>query len=345
MYTSGQEFAQFSFFYLLFHENSIDLVQGLEGREQSKYYNMEKRGFKVGVCNHIYQRTRNRFNIFYDQCDFLSYYSIFGVMAVRYNVQVLGLCIMIDHLHMLLRTKDRRTLSGFVSNVTSVFVRQYNDDIGRTGPLFEERFGSALKSDRKKLISAIIYLGNNPVEKRICSKAEEYRWNFIAYMSSSFPFSVKINRKKARNILRKALRIVDWHQSQGKYLTSSLISELMRGMTSEEKDQLVDHIIVKYNVIDYDSLLKLFGSYEQMLTAIHSTTGSEYDLDEYIDRLSDSVYQNMILCLRHRFGDKVRKVTVLSSKEKFELADYLHLHTSAHMKQIFKFLHMAARKV
>ena len=145
--------------------------------------------------------------------------------------------------------------------------------------------------------------------------------------------------------MRKALRIVDWHQSQGKYLTSSLISELMREMTSEEKDQLVDHIIVKYNVIDYDSLLKLFGSYEQMLTAIHSTTGSEYDLDEYIDRLSDSVYMNMIQCLRRSYGEKVRKVTVLSSKEKFELADYLHLHTSAHMKQIFKFLHLEARKV
>lgn len=70
---------------------------------------MEKREFKEGVYNHIYQRTRNRFNIFYDLCDFLSYYSIFGVMAIRYKVQVLGLCMMIDHLHMLLRTKDRKT--------------------------------------------------------------------------------------------------------------------------------------------------------------------------------------------------------------------------------------------
>lgn len=266
-------------------------------------------------------------------------------MAVRYNVQVLGLCIMIDHLHMLLRTKVRKDLSAFVSSVTSVFVRQYNEDIGRTGPLFEERFGSALKSDSKRLISSIIYLANNPVEKRICTKAEEYRWNFIAYMSSPFPFSVKVNRKKARNILRKALRIVDWHQSQGKYLTSSLITELMRGMKEEEISQLTDYIIVKYNVIDYGSLLKLFGSYEQMLTAIHSTTGSEYDLDEYIDRLSDAVYQNMIRCLRNRYGDKIRKVTVCSSNEKFELADYLRLRTSAHMNQIFKFLHIVARKV
>ena len=236
-------------------------------------------------------------------------------------------------------------MSQFVSSVTSVFVRQYNDDLGRTGPLFEERFGSAPKSDRKKLVSAIIYLGNNPVEKRICIKAEEYRWNFIAYMFSSNPFSEKLYRKKARNVLRKALRIVDWHRDQGKYLSSALISELMNGMTEAEKNQLADYIIFRYNVIDYEYLLKVFGSYEQMLTAMHSTTGSEYDLDEYNDRLSDSVYHEMIACLRERFGDKVRKVTVCSSRDKFDLADYLRLRTAAPIKQIFKFLHLLARKL
>ena len=305
---------------------------------------MEKRGFKEGVCNHIYQRTKNRFNIFYDLCDYLSYYTIFGVMSIRYNVMVLGLCLMIDHIHMMVCTRDRKTMSQFVSSVTSVFVRQYNDDLGRTGPLFEERFGSAPKSDRKKLVSAIIYLGNNPVEKRICIKAEEYRWNFIAYMFSSNPFSEKLYRKKARNVLRKALRIVDWHRNQGKYLSSALISELMNGMTEAEKNQLADYIIFRYNVIDYEYLLKVFGSYEQMLTAMHSTTGSEYDLDEYNDRLSDSVYHEMIACLRERFGDKVRKVTVCSSRDKFDLADYLRLRTAAPIKQIFKFLHLLARK-
>ena len=306
---------------------------------------MKKREFKEGVCNHIYQRTKNRFNIFYDLCDYLSYYTIFGVMAVRYNIVVWGLCLMIDHIHMLVQSKDRKTLSEFISMVTSIFVRQYNDDIGREGPLFEERFGSAPKSDRKRLVSAVIYLGNNPVEKRLCTKAEEYRWNFIAYMSTVFPFSNKVSRKDMRYILRKAVRIVDWHHSEGKYLSASLISDLMVGMTDEEQNLLTDYIINKYNVIDYNRLLKLFGSYEQMLTAIHSTTGSEYDLSEYIDRLPDSAYLDMMECLRGKFGDKIRKVTICSSREKFELADYLRLRTLAPMRQIYKFLHLETRKV
>jgi len=126
---------------------------------------MKARKYKEGVCNHIYQRTINRFNIFYDLTDYLVYYTICSVAAQKYDVIVLGLCLMIDHIHMLAISRSRAVLSNFVSYISSVFVREYNSSIGRQGPLFEERFGSAPKMDKKKLISAIIYLGNNPVRR------------------------------------------------------------------------------------------------------------------------------------------------------------------------------------
>ena len=95
---------------------------------------------------------------------------------------------MIDHIHSLIQADSVRELSGFVSRTTSVFARVYNKERKRCGPLFEERFGSAPKADLKRLISCIIYLANNPVERRICVRAEEYRWNFIAYIGFSLPF-------------------------------------------------------------------------------------------------------------------------------------------------------------
>lgn len=305
---------------------------------------MKTRRFKEGVCNHIYQRTINRFNIFYDLCDYLSYYTIFGMAAMKFDVVIWGLCLMIDHIHMLVSAEDKKTLSDFISGVTSTFVRQYNTDIGRTGPLFEERFGSAPKAERKRLISAIIYLANNPVEKRICKRAEEYRWNFIAHMASSHPFSEKVVKKNARSKMRKALRIVDWYRTQGKHMNSKVIHDMMLGMSSAEKSQLADYIITKYNVIAYEKLQKTFGSYEQMLTAIHSTTGNEYDLDEHRDKLPDSAYRDIIGYLRYSFGGKVRKVTVCTPQEKLELAHLLRLHTAVPLVQIFKFLHLKGLK-
>ena len=305
---------------------------------------MKARRYKEGVCNHIYQRTINKFNIFYDLTDYLVYYTICSIAVQKYDVIVLGLCLMIDHIHMLVISRSRAVLSNFVSYISSVFVREYNSSIGRQGALFEERFGSAPKMDRKKLISAIIYLGNNPVEKHICRKAEQYRWNFIAYLGSDHPFSDKISRKKMTFGLRKAIDLVDWYHAQERYLNHTLLHRMMDGLTPAERNYLTDYIVSKYNVISAVGLRKYFDTYEQLLTSLHSTTGSEYDLKEELDRSSDSVYREMILEMRKIFGSDVRRSIVCSSEEKFELADHLRRKTAASLNQIFKFLHLEVER-
>ena len=138
---------------------------------------MKARRFRRGEVNHVYQRTIDRFNIFYSVADYIVYFTIFCTSARKYDVTIWGLCLMIDHIHSLAQTQDKEELSQFMSYVTSIFVREYNKTLSRKGALFEGRFGSAPKSDRKKLVSAIIYLGNNPVEKRICANF----WSIIGY--------------------------------------------------------------------------------------------------------------------------------------------------------------------
>jgi len=194
---------------------------------------------------------------------------------------------------------------------------------------------------KKKLISAIIYLGNNPVEKHICPKAEQYRWNFISYLGSDYPFSEKISRKKMAFRLKKAINIVDWYHAQGRYMNHTILHRMMDGLASTERNYLTDYIISKYDVISTTGLKRYFDTYEQLLTSLHSTTGSEYELKEETDRSSDSVYREMILEMRKIFGIDVRRSIVCSSEKKFELADHLRHKTAAPLRQIFKFLHIA----
>ena len=117
---------------------------------------MKVRRFKSGAVNHVYQRTQNRFNIFYDLADYLVYFTMFCTFARQAGIVVWGLCLMIDHIHALIQTENMKDLSDFMSRVTSVYARAYNKARGRKGSLFEERFGSAPKSDVKKLLSSII---------------------------------------------------------------------------------------------------------------------------------------------------------------------------------------------
>ena len=204
-------------------------------------------------------------------------------------------------------------------------------------------YGSIIQvlADRKKLISAIIYLGNNPVEKHICPKAEQYRWNFIAYFGSAHPFSEKISRKEMAFRLKKAIDLVDWYHAQGRYLNHTILHHMMDDLASAERNYLTDYIISKYDVISTTGLKRYFDTYEQLLTSLHSTTGSEYDLKEELDRSSDSVYREMILEMRKFFGTDVRRSIVCSPEKKFELADHLRHRTAAPLRQIFKFLHIA----
>lgn len=301
---------------------------------------MKARRYKEGAYTHIYQRTINRFNIFYDITDYLVYYTIVSIAVSKYGVSVLEICLMIDHIHMLVSTSSRKVLSNFVSFITSVFVREYNSSIGRRGPLFEERFGSAPKSDKKKLMSSIIYLGNNPVERKLCLRAEQYRWNFLAYIDSAFPFSEPVTLSKASYHLKKAIKEVNHHREQGRYLNHSVLNRLMKNLTGGEKSQLTDYIITRYNFIDSNAMMSHFEDYAELLKSMHSTTGSEYEIKEDFDRLSDNVYRDMIRVVRSICSADVRKTIVLSAEEKLQIVEEIRRQTAAPMWQIAKFLHI-----
>ena len=70
--------------------------------EEEKKRRHRRRRFAEGELHHIYQRTVKRFNIFYDLEDYLVYFTIFAIAARQYHVTVSGLCLMFDHIHMLI---------------------------------------------------------------------------------------------------------------------------------------------------------------------------------------------------------------------------------------------------
>ena len=142
----------------------------------------KKRKFIPGECMHIYQREVKGYNIFYDLEDFLVFYMIFSTTARHYGVKVMMMCIMPNHVHSLLSSDSLKNISNFIMRYTSLFVREYNRDLGRKGQLFHKSFGSAPKKGGKSIRSTIVYIGNNPVEKALSSVAEGYKWNFLSYI-------------------------------------------------------------------------------------------------------------------------------------------------------------------
>lgn len=318
----------------------------MENAKKEMGKRVRRRRFLEDEVHHIYQRTINRFNIFYDLEDYLVYYTIFSVAARQYGVIVLGLCLMFDHIHMLIKTDVRVRMSEFVRQVTCMFVREQNNDVGRKGSLFQARFGSAPKRGLKLLRTAIAYLFNNPVEKKLCARAEEFRWNFLAYAVSSHPFSDPLIIGQASRSLKRAIKEVDLAESEDRHLRYAQLKRLLSKLNERERMQLVDHIISIYNPFDYDEIIKCYGSYEDMLTAINSNTGSEYDIKEERYKFSDMEYVRMIDILHDAAGLKdIRKVTGLAIDEKMRLLELLRKHLSCGNLPIAKFLHIDMKNV
>lgn len=298
------------------------------------------RRFVAGELNHVYQRTLKGFNIFYDRYDYLLYYTVFSVLSRCYGLTVLGLCLMENHIHSLIQTENKDSLSRFMDHCSSVFVREYNFSIGRKGALLQKRFGSAPKIGSKKMRTAIAYLFNNPVEKLLTDTAECYRWNFLAYAQSSHPFSKDIPNRKMSRALKRAVQEVDAARAVNNHLKYNQLKRFFSCLSEDEVECLTDYIIVKYSPFDYEHLISHYGSYQNLLIAVNSNTGSEYDIKEEFNPFSDIAYDKMKRILTEMGFSPVRSVIMLSSEEKFHVMKYLHAKTDASSRQIAKFLHL-----
>lgn len=184
--------------------------------------------------------------------------------------------------------------------MNSRFAKMYNANAGTTGPVFETPFGSAPKQGAKKARTNLIYIANNPVERQLVTCAEDYRWNYLAYMVTNHPFSKDIVIRRSSKALCRAVKTVRAQFQNGFPMNYTLLKNITKDLTPEEIRQITDFIISTYNVIDYPQFIRFFDNYADMMTSIHATTGSEYDLNE--QRIS----MNSFHCLRKKNGSCLR---------------------------------------
>ena len=326
---------------LAFFANPSELRSRLRSGAGQEMRDMRRRKFIKGVLNHCYQRMKDLGVLFYTYSDHLVFFTQYCVMARKYGIRVLALCQMPDHVHDSVIADRKMDLYRFKQESLSWFALRWNARAGVKGAVFECSFGSAPKIGDKSVRSNLIYVGNNPVERKLVLKAEDYRWNYLAYAKSDHPFSEKLVLREASWPLRKALKEVKAQANAAKPMNHALIDRLLAPLDQKEREQLVDFIVRTYNVIDYAEASKYFDTYEDMLIAMHAATGSEYDLNEVFIGKSDVPYNRMTgILLREGMVKDIHDILSLSVDEKFELFLYLRRKTDTPPEQIAAFLHM-----
>ncbi len=298
--------------------------------------------YQRGAVGHIYQRARSGFVVFYSVKDSLVFFTIFSLTAAKHRIRVLGLCLMYNHIHVLVEAEDHKAIARFMQELCSKFSRTYNIRHGLKGSLFST-YGLSNKRGGKQIRTSLAYLYNNPVEDRICKRAEEWHWNFLAYANSDHPYSEKLVLREAAVGMRKAARTVRTLHAHQRPLTYKVLDDLFKSLNINEKKQLVDFIVREYSVIDFKSTISYYGSYGNMLTAFSSNTGSEYDICEPHDPYSGMAYRKMT---HHLASDKrfsgIEDVLQLPAEERIAYLNELAIACGVSLNHARKFLRIEA---
>ena len=288
---------------------------------------------------HVYIKGVHGWGLFYRMEDCLMFYTLFSTLAREMRLRIIAFCLMFNHIHFLVEGISQKELTRFMKRLSTLFSLNYNQGYGRSGQVLHKSYGKAAKRSMKKLMGCIAYIFNNPVAGKMCRRAWNHRWTLLAYYQNPHPYSERLIKRNCRFRMRRALKVVDIHIKQREYLNHATLTRIFDGLTSNEKAQLTDYIVFKYNFLNYSRLSEIYESFDKMLVAVDSNAGAEHDMED--DCGDHSVYQKMIAAM-NAMGYKGKNIETLRSADRDKLTRHLLGVVRSPRAQFRKFMHYPA---
>jgi REP element-mobilizing transposase RayT len=130
---------------------------------------------------HVIMRGTNRQEIFHEDEDYQKFLEILGKYNQKSNLNILGWCLMSNHIHMLLK-EGNEDLSNTMKRIGVSFAWYYNQKYKCTGHLFQDRFRSERVDTDEYLLCVIRYIHRNPVKAGIVKKCSDWKWSsYLGY--------------------------------------------------------------------------------------------------------------------------------------------------------------------
>lgn len=140
---------------------------------------------------HVILRGINRQDIFYDDEDYQHFLETINKMKSDHQFTIYGYCLMTNHIHLLIQ-ENTDSISRVMSRIGTSYAWWYNRKYGRSGHVFQGRYGSECVEKDAYLLTVIRYIHKNPVKAGMVQKPEEYRWSSIHayYGNREYPNSL-----------------------------------------------------------------------------------------------------------------------------------------------------------
>ena len=129
-----------------------------------------------GYPHHITQRGNNHQDVFFTVEDRGLYLSLLKLHAVRYGLDILGYCLMTNHVHLVGVPRDPEAVARTIGRTHWKFTQVMNHLHKRSGHLWQGRF-YCCALDVDHFLRTMAYIERNPVRAKMVEQAWEYRWS------------------------------------------------------------------------------------------------------------------------------------------------------------------------
>ena len=133
-----------------------------------------------GMIYHVLNRANSRRRLFYTEKDYLALLKVILEAHRRWpGVQILALCIMPNHWHLVLRPSADGELSRFMRWLTQTHTQRWRH-ARRTvgyGALYQGRFKSFIVQEEDYFLVLCRYVEQNPLRGKLVDRAEKWRWS------------------------------------------------------------------------------------------------------------------------------------------------------------------------
>jgi putative transposase len=137
------------------------------------------RNFEVGRYYHVIARGNRGKDIFWSISDRRYLQKHLKKYCKETGIKLLVLCLMDNHLHMILRQGSGDSISKLMQRFLCSYSMYFNKKYGTKGHTFQGRFESKLLPTLKDIMTCLRYIRNNPVKAAITKRPDGYRWTWV----------------------------------------------------------------------------------------------------------------------------------------------------------------------
>ena len=175
------------------------------------------------VPHHITQRGNNRQDVFFVDDDRRVYLSILKEQSEKFGLEILGWCLMTNHIHLIGRPAGPESLAKALGRTHFRYTQYINTFHGRSGHLWQNRFFSC-PLGRAHFWKALLYVEQNPVRAKMVRRAWLYPWSSAKTHVENNSDDELLNMAYWKQISS----VVDWHKTLGQMQSDEQVAAIRR---------------------------------------------------------------------------------------------------------------------